>query len=183
MEILSRNEIESRILNIRGTNVMVDVDAAEMFQVKTGNLNLSVKRNIERFPSERYMFELNNLEKGELIRNNPRLENLKFSKTNPKAFTEHGVLMLAGILKSEVAVKTSLAIVDVFIEMREELRAIKENQVDGNVLYQMLKELNERIQKLESDGEWNEERFNAIFKKLNKPDQSKKDDPENRIGF
>lgn len=113
----SIKEIEDRIFCIRGVNVMIDRDLAEIYGVKTKRLNEQVKRNIERFP-ERFMFQLSDYETLELVANCDRLQALKHSSTNPYAFTEQGVSMLASVLNSDTAVETSIKIIDAFVAMR-----------------------------------------------------------------
>lgn len=116
--IISQKQIENRICTIRGNQVMMDRDLAEMYQVGTKVLNQAVKRNIERFP-ESFRFQLSDNEKNELVTNCDRFESLKHSSNNPYAFTEQGVAMLSAVLRSDVAVKVSIQIINAFIEMRK----------------------------------------------------------------
>ncbi len=109
--------IENRILTIRGHQVMVDRDLAELYQVDTKVLNQAVKRNIERFP-ESFRFQLSNNEKYELVTNCDRFKVLKHSTSNPYVFTEQGVAMLSAVLKSETAIHTSIRIIEAFVAMR-----------------------------------------------------------------
>lgn len=99
-EMIIQNNIESKILSLRGKQVMIDRDLAELYGVETKRLNEQVKRNIERFPAE-FCFQLTATEKAELVANCDRFNPLKHSTTEPYAFTEHGVTMLAAVLKSE----------------------------------------------------------------------------------
>ena len=99
---------------------MLDRDLAELYGVETKRLNEQVKRNINRFPAD-FMFQLSNKEKVEVVANCDHLRALKFSKTNPYAFTEHGAVMLASVLNSEQAVQTSILVVKVFIALRKQL--------------------------------------------------------------
>ena len=85
--------IESRILTLRGKQVMIDRDLAELYGVDTKRLNEQVKRNIGRFPAH-FRFQLSNQEKDELVANCDRFNGLKHSSVNPFAFTEQGVAML-----------------------------------------------------------------------------------------
>lgn len=85
--------IESRILTIRGRQVMVDRDLAELYQVDTKRLNEQVKRNSERFP-EKFRFQLDDQEKTELVAICDRFKTLRHSSVNPFVFTEQGVAML-----------------------------------------------------------------------------------------
>lgn len=115
---ISQKEIESRIFVFRDSQVMLDRDLAEMYQVETKVLNQAVKRNIERFPQQ-FRFQLTDNEKMELVTNCDRFESLKHSSTNPYAFTEQGVAMLSAVLRSDVAVKVSIQIINAFVEMRK----------------------------------------------------------------
>ena len=112
--------IENLILNIRGKQVMLDRDLARLYGVETKRLNEAVKRNIERFP-ERFMFQLTDNERIEVVAICDHLKVLKFSYQNPFVFTEHGVTMLASVLKSDIAVKISIKIVDAFVAMRHSI--------------------------------------------------------------
>ena len=118
-------KIDRSILIIRGQKVMIDSDLAELFGVKTFRLNEQVKRNIHRFPKD-FMFQLTAEEKQEVIANCDHLEKLKFSRTNPYAFTEHGTIMLANVLNTPTAVETSILIVRAFVKLRELLSSHKE---------------------------------------------------------
>jgi hypothetical protein len=112
-------DIESKILVIRGQQVMLDRDLAKLYGVETKRLNEQVRRNIERFPSN-FMFQLNESE-FEFLRSQ-----IATSKTEtrggrqylPYAFTEQGVAMLASVLKSDTAVLTSIMIIEAFVALR-----------------------------------------------------------------
>ena len=110
-------KIDRAILIIRGQKVMIDNDLAELFGVKTFRLNEQVKRNIHRFPKD-FMFQLTEEEKQKVIANCDHLEKIKFSRTNPYAFTEHGTIMLANVLNTPTAVETSILIVRAFVKLR-----------------------------------------------------------------
>ncbi len=109
--------IEKKILIIRGQQVMLDRDLAELYGVETKRLNEQVRRNLERFP-EHFCFPLNETEKKELVANCDRFRTLKHSSFNPYVFTEQGVAMLASVLKSQTAVQVSIKIIDAFVAMR-----------------------------------------------------------------
>jgi hypothetical protein len=81
--------IPARIMTIRGQKVMIDADLAELYDVPTKRLNEQVRRNAARFPLD-FMFQLTQLEKTEVVANCDHLAKLKFSKSLPFAFTEHG---------------------------------------------------------------------------------------------
>ena len=111
------DHLMKRILNVRGKMVMVDRDIADLYNVQTKVLNQAVKRNIERFP-DRFRFCLTTEEKNEVVTNCDHLSALKFSHAPVYAFTEQGVAMLATVLKSDIAVRTSIEIMDAFVAMR-----------------------------------------------------------------
>jgi len=136
--ILSES-IEDRILRIRGINIMVDTDLAKLYGVTTKALNQAVKRNKERFPQD-FVFQLNKKEKIELVTNCDHLSRLKYSSTLPYAFTEHGAIMAANVLKSDGAVKVSVYVVRAFIKLREMLLSNKE-------FSEKLKELEQKVEK------------------------------------
>jgi F0F1-type ATP synthase alpha subunit len=117
-ELIEQGEIGSRILTLRGKEVMLDRDLAELYGVETKVLNQAVKRNIKRFPSD-FMFQFNDREKDELVTNCDRFNMLKHSTANPYAFTEQGVYMLATVLKSDVAIEVNIAIMRTFAKLRE----------------------------------------------------------------
>lgn len=112
--------IENKILVIRGQQVMLDRDLAELYGVETKVLNQAVKRNIDRFP-ERFMCQLTN-EEFNVLRSQivtSKLETRGGRQYLPYAFTEQGVAMLASVLKSQTAVQVSIKIMDVFVAMRK----------------------------------------------------------------
>ena len=95
--------IQQRILLIRGEEVIIDADLAEAYGVTTKALNQAIRRNAGRFPPD-FMFRLTKEEKLEVVTNCDHLQNLKFSPVNPRAFTEHGAIMAAGVLNSPKAI-------------------------------------------------------------------------------
>ncbi|RLD58197.1 MAG: ORF6N domain-containing protein, partial [Bacteroidetes bacterium] len=109
--------IISKIYNVRGKQVMLSYDLAELYQVETRVLNQQVKRNIGRFP-ERYMFQLTQNEYDRLRSQNVILKRGQHLKYMPYAFTEHGLLMLSSVLKSSRAEKVNMLIVDTFVKIR-----------------------------------------------------------------
>ena len=94
--------IKSRIFTVRGIQVVLDRDLAELYGVQTKVLNQAVKRNASRFPSE-FMFVLVKDEMEELVTNCDRFASMKYSSVPMRAFSEHGVIMVASVLKSEIA--------------------------------------------------------------------------------
>jgi len=117
--------IERKILLIRGQKVMLDADLAEIYSVPTKVLNQAVKRNRDRFPDD-FMFQLTKEEKEEVVTNCDHLSKLKFSPSLPNAFTEHGAIMVATILNSPIAVKSSIQVVRAFVRLREMIATNKE---------------------------------------------------------
>ena len=117
----SNEEIKNLIYIARGKQVMLDSDVARLFGYQTKDLNRNVKNNIERFP-EYYCFQLTEEEykslrcKNFTLNKNGRGQHRKYM---PYVFTEHGITMLAGLLKSNIAVNISIKIVNTFIEMRK----------------------------------------------------------------
>ena len=116
-EVTVTAPIESRIMSIRGRQIMIDRDLAELYGVETKVLNQAVKRNMERFP-ERFRFQLTKKEMTELVTNCDRFNSLKHSTARPYAFTEQGVAMLSTVLRSETAIRMSIHIMDAFVAMR-----------------------------------------------------------------
>ena len=119
-DIMEKEQIENLIYEIRGKQVMLDSDLAKLFNYSTKDLNRNVKNNIKRFPLE-YCFQLTNEEYNFLRCKNFTLKNGRgqHRKYLPYVFTEYGVTMLAGILKSEIAIKTSLRIVEAFVNLKK----------------------------------------------------------------
>ncbi len=115
--------IENKIFVVRDHRVMLDSDLATLYEVKTKALKQSVKRNIGRFPDD-FMFELSVEERDELVTNCDRLQKtLKHSSVLPMAFTEHGVVMLSSVLKSERAIEVNIQIARAFVKLRQMLSA------------------------------------------------------------
>jgi len=110
--------IISKIYNVRGKQVMLSFDLAELYHVETRVLNQQVKRNIGRFP-KRYMFQLTQNEYDRLRSQNVILKRGQHIKYMPYAFTEHGILMLSSVLNSPRAEKVNLLIIDTFVKIRE----------------------------------------------------------------
>jgi hypothetical protein len=118
-ELIVQSEISSRILTLRGKQVMLDRDLAELYLVETKVLNQAVKRNIERFPDD-FMFQMLEDEfknwRSQFVTSNSDKMGLRRA---PYAFTEEGIYMLATILRSSVAVQTNIAIIRTFKKLRE----------------------------------------------------------------
>lgn len=128
--------IQSKIYEIRGQRVMLDRDLAELYQVTTGNLNKSVKRNIRRFPPD-FMFQLtkdefNKLQSDLIFQNGT--SNWGGTRKLPYAFTEQGLAMLSGILSSDIAIDVNISIMRAFVAIRRMAAALPKPDVNTDVL-------------------------------------------------
>ncbi|AKK71963.1 DNA-binding protein [Chryseobacterium gallinarum] len=146
-------EIRNLIYTIRGKQVMLDSDLASLYQVETKNLNKAVKRNIERFP-EKFCFQLTDEEAYSLrfqigTLNTGRGQHRKYL---PYVFGEQGIAMLSAVLRSEIAVKVSIEIMDAFVEMRKML-------ISNASLFHRLDNI--ELKQLQTD-----QKFEEIFKAL-----------------
>jgi hypothetical protein len=160
--------IQERIFTIRGQQVMLDRDLAEMYDVEVKRLNEQVKRNSERFP-ESFRFQLNDSEKDELVANCDRFESLKHSSQNPHAFTEQGVAMLSAVLRSTTAIRVSIRIIDAFVLMRTFIAS-------SMGLFQRLDNIEQRQFQFQETAD---QRFEQVFKAL----EAKSNLPEQGIFF
>ena len=161
---ITSTELENRILNIRGKQVMLDRDLAELYDVQTKRINEQMKRNKNRFPSH-FCFQLSVNEINELVAKCDRFYKLKHSTSLPFAYSEQGVAMLSAVLKSDIAVSVSILIIDTFVAMR---KIISENNF-----------IDQRLNKLERTQINSEMKFEEIFKALEK----KEIQPEKGIFF
>lgn len=124
-KLVKQDEVERKIITIRGENVILDSDVAKLYGVETRDINKAVKNNPDKFPKT-YILKLKKAEKLELVENFHRFKPLKHSTTLPKAFTEKGLYMLATILKSAKATKTTLSIIETFSKVKEIAKTIRE---------------------------------------------------------
>jgi hypothetical protein len=115
---LADQAITGKIIVLRGQRVMLDRDLAELYGVAPFRLREQVKRNKERFPKT-FMFQLNDKELREVVSQIAIPSRSHTGGSLPYAFTEHGVLMLANVLRSERAIQMSIRIIDLFVRMRE----------------------------------------------------------------
>jgi hypothetical protein len=163
--LIPKERIIQKIFVIRGQKVMLDSDLAVLYGVETKVLNQAVKRSATRFPKD-FVFQLTKEE----------VENLKSQivtsslghggrRKLPLVFTEHGVLMLSSVLKSERAVSVNIQIVRTFIKLREMLSKYKD--------------LREKIEGIEKKYD---HRFKVVFDTL-KQLLKEEDKPKNKIGF
>ena len=120
--IIKIEQVEDKILTLRGVRVIIDADVATLYGVETKEINQAVKNNPKKFP-EGYVFTATD-EENELVKNFDRFAKLKHSTAPLKAFTERGLYMLATILKSETATETTIAIIEAFAKLKELGRTI-----------------------------------------------------------
>jgi phage regulator Rha-like protein len=163
--------IEEKIIDkihlVRGLKVIIDKDIAELYGVETKRLKEQVNRNINRFPSH-YMIELTKEEYESLRSQNATLKQGAHTKYLPYAFTEHGVLMLANVLKSGRAIEMSIKIIDVFVKLREMLLTHKDILLKLELLEKQVVQNSDEIRTI----------FEALKQLLNPPQA-----PRKRIGF
>ena len=123
--VTGADAVEQRILLIRGQKVILDVDLAEVYGVATARLNEQVKRNRARFPVD-FVFKLSATEKAEVVANCDILSKVKYSRTLPNAFTEHGAIMAASVLNSSRAIEMSVFVVRAFVHLRRQIMQNRE---------------------------------------------------------
>ncbi|MCU0592724.1 MAG: ORF6N domain-containing protein [Desulfobacterales bacterium] len=145
--IVPVGKIENRILLIRSEKVIIDADLAEFYAVPTKRLNEQVKRNANRFPGD-FMFKLTKDEKAEVVANCDHLEKIKYSKTLPFVFTEHGAVMAASVLNTPRAIEVSVFIVRAFISLRRFISNQKELQQKLSEIEKRLTDHDEQIVEL-----------------------------------
>ncbi len=178
--------IQNRIYELRGERVMLDRDLAALYEVQTKSLNLSVKRNIKRFPQD-FMFQLTKDEFEDLrfqietlnkTDNALRLQNATSkgrggTRYLPYAFTEQGVAMLSGILNSDKAISMNIAIMRAFVEIRKIIYR-------QNDLKEQIKEIKDRLG--EHDAQLSQI-YDAMENLLDEKAAEKKWNDRQRIGF
>lgn len=123
IQVVTAQEVESLVIELRGQKVLLDRDVAALYGVETKRVNEAVRNNPDKFP-ERYSFILQVSEKQYVVENFDRMQSLKKSTVEPRAFTEGGLYMLATILKSPRATDTTIAIIDAFVKLREFSRCV-----------------------------------------------------------
>ncbi len=161
-DLASEDSIKARIHTIRGVQVMLDRDLAALYGVEAKQLNRQVKRNIDRFPPD-FMFQLS---RDECLRcqigtiNGGRGQHLKYM---PHAFTENGVAMLSGVLRSPTAIEINIRIMRVFNEMRRALASMA--PILARLAETERRQLEDHARQI-TDQSRNEERFDTIFKAM-----------------
>ena len=170
--VIPEETIISKIHTIRGKQVILAQDLAELYQVETKVLNQQVRRNSGKFP-ERYMFQVSPEEYNSLRSQFVTLKRGQHSKYLPFAFTEHGILMLSSVLHSDRADKVNMLIIDTFIKLRELLFLHKD-------IINQIEKIQERL------GE-HDDQIMLIFEYLKQIEQAKQQEFEQenrkRIGY
>lgn len=149
--------IDERIYSVRGRQVILDRDLALLYQVEVAQMNRQVKRNIERFPDD-FMFQLTKDEWDHLKCQNGISNSRGGDRSLPYAFTEQGVSMLAGLLRSTIAIEANIRIIRAFVLLRQ---TCKENEM---ILHRI-----ERIEYRQSNTEF---RIEELFSKIENPNNT-----------
>ena len=120
-DVIEKINIRDMIYNIRGNQIIFDFDLAKLYKCKNGTktINQAVKRHLDRFP-KRFMFQLN-FDEYDNLKSQIGTAKLNMNRSLPYAFTEEGVAMLATILRTDIATKVSILIMDAFVNMRKML--------------------------------------------------------------
>jgi hypothetical protein len=163
-------DVESLIITVRGQRVIVDVDLANLYNVAPKRLNEQVKRNRDRFPED-FMFQLEDQEV-KILRSHFATAKWTMRRTNPYAFTEHGVVMAANIISSKVAIDVSILLVRSFIKMRNLLSEHAE-------LKRRLQEVERRLAQGFSQHEEELREIRFLISQLQTPNEP----PRRKIGF
>ena len=196
--------IQHKIHEIRGQRVILDRDLAALYGVETKVLNQAVKRNIERFPED-FMFQLTSEEFRNLrsqimtsyVNENERdtqlrsqivtSNSIKMTRALPYAFTEHGVVMLASLLRSDIAVTMSVQITRAFVAMRQTIATLASTETKIELLNEKVERLNLYIEEtLRDQNDINEEtsmQLELIQQSLAELQAKPKEKPRRRIGF
>lgn len=128
VSIIPNEIIENKIYFIRNQKVMLDFDLAILYQVETKRINEQVKRNLSKFP-EHFMFQLN-INEYENLKSQNATSSWGGSRKLPYAFTEHGILQLSNVVKSERATQMSIKIIEIFVSMRDFLSNSLSSKID-----------------------------------------------------
>ena len=200
--LLANKSMQDIIYDIRGVKVMLDYDLAAIYGVETRALNQAVKRNMERFPQD-FMFRLTeseweNVKRNLLVDNMPSQiviasPNRRNKSAPPYAFTEHGAVMLASVLRSPSAVQMSVMVTRAFIAMRQALSSMLSYDLKIEQLSHKVDQLNAHVEEILHDqndinqlqSQFNNEVALQIEVINDALDQlcEKKEEPGNPIGF
>lgn len=167
--ILPDEQVISKIYLIREEKVMLDKDLAELFEVKAIRLREQVRRNKEKFPAN-FMFQLTEEEVEIMVSQNAIPSKQHLGGYLPLVFTEHGVLQLANVLKSEKATRVSIRLIEIFIKMRSMLMDTLSLKLD-------IEEIKKKLQNQDKNIELVFNYLDELMQKQEKPA------PRNRIGY
>lgn len=141
--VFENDNIKNMIFEVRGKQVIADRDLARLYEIETKVLNQTVKRNVNRFPNE-FCFQLNEDEFKNWRSQFVTSKNDKMGlRRPPYVFTEHGIIMLAGLLNSDKAIEVNLKIVNIFVMMRK--------QLNMNYLYESIDRINNKLRDHDED--------------------------------
>lgn len=167
--IIPQEVLINKIYFLRNEKVMIDRDLAQLYAVKAIRLREQVKRNITKFPKH-FMFQLTEQEVEILVSQNAIPSKSSLGGTFPYAFTEHGVLMLANILKSEQAVQVSIRIIELFVKLREMVVSHAELKLE--------------IERIKRKMDNNDKNMEVVFKYLDELlEKNDNPTPRKKIGF
>ena len=190
----SDNPIQDIIYDIRGAKVMLDYDLASMYEVDVSQLKRQVRRNIDRFPED-FMFELTSEEVSALRCQNGILKTGRgqHSKYLPFAFTEEGVAMLSGVLRSKVAVQVNINIMRAFVAVRQAIAALQSSELRYEQISRKVDQLNAHVEEIlhdQNDINQLQSQFNSevalqieVINDALDQLREKKEEPGNPIGF
>lgn len=200
--LLANKSMQDIIYDIRGVKVMLDYDLAAIYGVETRTLNQAVKRNMERFPQD-FMFRLTeseweNVKRNLLVDNMPSQiviasPNRRNKSAPPYAFTEHGAVMLASVLRSPSAVQMSVMVTRAFIAMRQALSSMLSYDLKIEQLSHKVDQLNAHVEEIlhnQNDINQLQSQFNSevalqieVINDALDQLREKKEEPGNPIGF
>jgi len=180
--------IQNLIYEIRGQKVMLDFDLAKLYQVETKALNQAVKRNIKRFPPD-FMFQLT-AEEVLIMRSQFVTSSKRKLSAQPFAFTEQGVAMLSGVLKSNIAIEANIAIMRAFVQVRQYLLTaasvsseLKELRVKVDLLQLQQEENLGAVNDLSEDVRGEIDNLYLAIAELSTRLEEKRNEPRPKIGF
>jgi hypothetical protein len=162
--VIEQEWIERKIYFIRGKKVMVDRDLAELYEVPTKSLNLAVRRNADRFPQD-FMFQLT-AQEAEILRFQSETSSWGGQRYLPYVFTQEGVAMLSGVLRSKRAVNVNIEIMRAFVRLRQ--------------ILSVHKELDRKLQDLEKKYD---NQFKAVFDAIRQLMTPAQEPAKRKIGF
>jgi hypothetical protein len=180
--------VQNLIHEIRGKRVMLDFDLARLYQVKTGELNQAVKRNLKRFPPD-FMFQLSAEEVRDMM-SQFVISSKRKNSAPPFAFTEQGIAMLSGVLRSDIAIEANIAIMRAFVQVREYLLTassvsseLKELRAKVDLLALQQEEQLGAVNDLSEDVRQDIDNLYMAIADLSSKLEEKKDKHRRKIGF